>query len=107
MWQSITSVSVADLNKVLAEPSTHVVDVRETNEFAAGHIPGAASIPMSTIPLRVSELPADKDVYIICQSGGRSMQVCAWLANNGIRAINVQGGTGTWAASGLPVVRGM
>ncbi|MGB8022659.1 MAG: rhodanese-like domain-containing protein, partial [Candidatus Nanopelagicales bacterium] len=65
----------------------------------------AVNIPLSLLPLRVSELPASKPLYVICQSGGRSMQASSWLARNGRRAVNVLGGTGSWVSSGKPVNR--
>lgn len=107
MMLTTANISVAELGAVLADPQTHVIDVREMGEYTAGHVPGANWIPMATIPLRVSEIPGDRNVYVICQSGGRSAQVVAWLARNGIAVTNVLGGTGAWVTAGLPVATGM
>lgn len=107
MMLTAANITVAELGTALDNPQTHVIDVREMGEYTAGHVPGANWIPMATIPLRVSEIPADKDVYVICQSGGRSAQVCAWLARNGIEVTNVLGGTGAWVTAGLPIETGM
>lgn len=106
MVPAMANVDTTDLHAALGQPQTHVIDVRQLHEYVSGHVPGAAWIPMSTIPLRVAEIPTDKDVYVICQSGGRSMQVAIWLAANGIMVNNVIGGTGAWVASGLPVATG-
>jgi queuine tRNA-ribosyltransferase len=58
---------------------------------------------MSVVPVRVDEIPRDRTVYVICHSGGRSMQASMWLAAQGFDVVNVLGGTADWAANGLPV----
>lgn len=81
-----------------------VVDVREDHEFAAGHVPGALHVPMSGFVDRVHEvvgLPGK--VYLICEVGGRSGQVAAWLAQQGHATVNVAGGTSAWRRAGYPV----
>lgn len=79
-----------------------LVDVRTAGEFAAGHVPGAVNIPVSEIEARLDELAAYKEgeVHLICQSGGRSSRAAAALAAHGFDAVNVDGGTGAWTASG-------
>ena len=100
----IPSVTVADLAAVLAaDPTTPLVDVREPHEYAAGHVPGAVLIPMSVLPVRVEEIPRDRTVYVVCQVGGRSGQVAAWLAPQGFDVVNVAGGTQAWMLAGHPV----
>ncbi|MDP4675334.1 MAG: rhodanese-like domain-containing protein [Candidatus Nanopelagicales bacterium] len=96
------SITVAQL-KTAIDADAVVIDVREGYEFADGHIPGAMHIPMATVPLRLAEFSTATTPYVVCQSGGRSWQVCAFLERNGITAINVDGGTGAWQASGYPV----
>ena len=83
-----------------------VIDVRERFEYAAGHVPGARLIPMAQLPHHVAELPADEPVYVICASGNRSWTAARFLIQRGFDARSVAGGTGDWAARGLPVVRG-
>lgn len=91
------SVSVTEV------PSgVQLIDVRETDEFSTGHAAGARNIPMSEFPGRVAEVDADQDIYVICQAGGRSAQVCEYLIARGLDPINVTGGTGAWIAAGLP-----
>lgn len=80
-----------------------VLDVREPHEYAAGHVPGAVSIPMSELGARVAELPADQGIFVICESGGRSRQVVAFLAAQGLSAANVSDGTAGWRARGWPL----
>jgi len=82
-----------------------VVDVREGFEYDAGRVPGAVHIPMNEVPARVDEIPRDRTVFVICQSGGRSAQVTGYLRQQGIDAINVAGGTGEWAARGWAIER--
>jgi rhodanese-related sulfurtransferase len=54
--------------------------------------------------VRVAEIPRDQTTYYICAVGGRSGQVCAWLAEQGYPVVNIDGGTMGWAESGYPVV---
>ena len=101
---SLPSVTVAELAVIIAaDPSTPVVDVRETDEYAAGHLPSAVSMPLSIVPVRHAELPRDRTVYVVCQAGGRSARACGWLAEQGYDVVNVEGGTGDWISAGHPV----
>jgi rhodanese-related sulfurtransferase len=99
------SVTVYDLNAALTDGSAVVIDVREPHEYADGHIPGAALMPLMTVPQRVDELPTDRTVYIVCAVGARSAQAAAFLASRGVDAVNVDGGTVEWVAAGYPVER--
>ena len=81
-----------------------LIDVRTPGEFAAGHVPGARNVPIDEIDARLAEFGmANEEVYVICQSGGRSARASAALAGKGLRPVNVTGGTGGWVAAGLPV----
>lgn len=85
-----------------------LLDVREDEEWQAGHAAGALHIPMSDFVARYGELteaaPQDGKVHVICRSGGRSAQVTMYLAQQGIDAVNVAGGMEAWQATGRPVV---
>ncbi|MFH9334013.1 rhodanese-like domain-containing protein [Streptomyces althioticus] len=83
-----------------------VVDVRNGGEYRAGHVPGARSAPLPNLPLVLSELPKDRPVYVICQSGGRSAQATSLLCDLGHDAHSVSGGTGAWIDAGRPAVTG-
>lgn len=84
---------------------TYLLDVREGDEWAAGHAPTAHHLPMTELPGRLAEVPSDREVAVICRSGGRSAQVVAYLLRNGWDQVrNVEGGMGDWAAAGRPVV---
>ena len=102
----IAEISVTELEKLIAAGSL-VIDVRETDEFAAGHVPTAISIPLSTVQDRVDEFRHQGTVYVICQVGGRSMRACQYLADFEINnLVNIAGGTTGWIALGNDVVTG-
>jgi rhodanese-related sulfurtransferase len=83
----------------------YLVDVREPDEFADARVANAVNIPLATLPDRLAELPADRPVYVMCLSGGRSAQAAAFLRNQGRDAVDVVGGITRWYRDGLPVVR--
>ena len=102
----IAEISVTELEKLIAAGSL-VIDVRETDEFAAGHVPTAISIPLSTVQDRVDEFRHQGTVYVICPVGGRSMRACQYLADFDINnLVNIAGGTTGWIALGNDVVTG-
>lgn len=80
-----------------------LLDVREDDEWAAAHVPGAVHIPMHEVPARAGELDPARRLAVICRSGNRSAKVTQWLRGAGFDAHNVEGGLQQWAASGLPV----
>jgi rhodanese-related sulfurtransferase len=93
---------------VAALPSAglHVLDVREPDEWAAGHAPGALHIPLGELPARVDELAElsdDRPIYVVCRSGGRSARAAAWLNASGYDAVNVAGGMKSWHTEGRPL----
>ena len=81
-------------------------DVREPHEYVDGHVGSAITIPLQSVPDQVDRFPTDQPVYVICQAGGRSLRAAAFLREQGVDAINVNGGTGGWIAAGYPVVTG-
>jgi rhodanese-related sulfurtransferase len=83
-----------------------VVAVRESNEYTAGHVPGARLMPLRTVPARSGELPTDRPVYVICASGNRSKSAADWMTSRGVDAYSVTGGTGAWARGGRPIAAG-
>lgn len=101
--QTVPSVPVGDVPDDLAD-GVLLLDVREADEWAAGHAPNAQHLPMSEISGRLGELPQDGSVFVICRSGGRSARVTAYLNSNGWDAVNVDGGMQRWAATGRPLV---
>lgn len=83
---------------------SYVLDVREPDEWQAGHVEGAVHIPMGEIPSRVSEVPKDRTVHVVCRVGGRSAQVTRYLVAQGWDAVNIDGGMLAWASAGRPMV---
>ncbi len=99
----VPSVSVDDL-----PAGAVLLDVREDEEWAAGHIDGAVHLPMTQVPSTVAyngdALPADQPIVVVCKMGARSAAVTAWLAHNGYDARNLDGGMLAWARAGHPMV---
>lgn len=81
-----------------------LLDVREPHEWSAGRAPRAVHVPLSELPSRLAELPAERPLPVVCKVGGRSAQAVAFLLAQGVDARNVDGGMLAWAAAGLPVV---
>jgi rhodanese-related sulfurtransferase len=81
-----------------------LIDVREDWEYSKGHARGARNIPLSQLQQRSAEVPRDRDILLICQSGHRSMQAAKVLQQQGWEMItNVTGGTSVWKMQGLPM----
>lgn len=83
-----------------------VIDVREPFEYMAGHVPNARLVPLGALPHQAGAMPTDRPVYIICASGNRSLTAASWLAQAGMDARSVAGGTSAWAGAGYPIVFG-
>lgn len=98
-------VTVHELAAASAEGAV-VVDVREPDEYVAGHVPQAMLMPLRTVPDRHQELPKDEPIYLVCAVGARSMQAAHYLSQLGYDVRNVAGGTHDWMAAGLPVETG-
>ncbi|MEV8095738.1 rhodanese-like domain-containing protein [Kitasatospora sp. NPDC085879] len=80
-----------------------LLDVREQDEWDAGHVSGALHIPIGQVIARLDELP-DGKLYVLCRVGGRSAQVVQYLVAQGRDAVNVDGGMFAWEAAGRPMV---
>jgi rhodanese-related sulfurtransferase len=102
---SIREVSVDELETALAAGG-RVIDVREEHEYTEGHVPGAVLVVLSTVPDNVDAFRGEPAPFVICRSGARSMKACEHLAEHGVDAVNVAGGTMAWMMSGRPVVAG-
>lgn len=82
----------------------YLLDVREDEEWQAGHAPDAVHLPLSELMARAEEVPAGRDVYVICRSGARSEQAASYLNQLGRTSMNVVGGMISWQAAGRPMV---
>jgi rhodanese-related sulfurtransferase len=99
MSRGIPEVDVSEI------PSTdgqrpYLLDVREDDEWDAGHIEGAEHIPMMDVPVRLAEIPTGEQVLVICRSGSRSARVAGFLQAQGVDAANVAGGMQVWSLLG-------
>jgi rhodanese-related sulfurtransferase len=105
MWKGsrIQEVEVADA----AEGSEHVVllDVRNADEWDAGHAPSARWVPLAELEGARFQLPINRRIVCVCRSGVRSARATAELVQMGFDAVNMAGGMQAWVARGLPVVR--
>lgn len=97
---SIPSLSVQELKAELdSGKSLFLLDVREPDEVALGAIPGVVPIPMGQVAERLSEVPHNQDVVVICRSGGRSGRITETLLASGYSQVrNLSGGTMAWSA---------
>ncbi len=104
-----SEISVSDFAEIFSQSeSVFLIDVRETDEYIDGHVPGAIHIPLNEVPQRVEEFrnPQGGVTYVICKAGGRSGQACEYLSQHSIRLINIAGGTMGWIVQGHAVVEG-
>jgi rhodanese-related sulfurtransferase len=82
----------------------HLLDVREQDEWDAGHIEGAQHIPLGELGARLSEVPREQVVVAVCRTGSRSDRAALGLRANGFQAENLDGGVTAWSRAGLPLV---
>jgi len=87
-----------------AEGDSFILDVREYQEWMAGHVAHAVHVPMGEVVERVGELPRDRRIVCICRSGNRSGRVAGWLVQQGYDAVNLAGGALQWVSLGHPLV---
>lgn len=99
-------VTIDELEQAIKN-GAHLIDVREKWEFDSGHVPNAHHIPLQMIPESMNALPKGQHIFIICQSGGRSMKAANYLQSQGFETLSVSGGTGQWIAAGKPVSFGL
>lgn len=92
----------ADLSQARAEH--HLLDVREDDEWQAGHIEDAQHIPLGELGDRVGELPTGRRIVAVCRSGSRSAAAVRGLKQLGYDALNLDGGVTAWSRAGLPLV---
>jgi rhodanese-related sulfurtransferase len=95
-------VTIEDLAQQL-DNGAYVLDVREDDEWASGHVPGATHIPLGQLEARIGEVEDGGRVWVICRSGVRSLKGADILFANGIDAVSVAGGTMGWIEAGHAV----
>lgn len=88
------------LDARLRAGQVQVIDVREPQEWQAGHLPGAVHLPLGDLPERLADLPGDTPVVVVCRSGTRSARAAALLRERGVAVANLEGGLRAWVAAG-------
>lgn len=97
-----TSIPVSEFI-TLHRADTYVVDVRESDEYAAGHIAGARHVQLSSLPWLMDTFPTDRRIYVICRSGPRSEIAVEQMNRSGLHAVCIEGGMRAWIAAGQHV----
>ncbi len=102
----IKEIESPELEKRLtSDNEVYLLDIRGANELARGVLPDSQHVPMHLLPLRMNDLPKDKDVVLYCHSGARSAHACMYLMQQGFtNVINLRGGILDWARNGLQIV---
>lgn len=102
-------VSPAQATLLINREDAHVIDVREVDEFAGGHLPEARNVPLAKLADRISEIEKfkDKPVIVCCASGMRSVKASGELAKLGFAKVHsLAGGVDAWVGAGYPVKKG-
>ncbi|TFE02035.1 sulfurtransferase TusA family protein [Jeotgalibacillus salarius] len=93
----LKSISNEELEAIIAEQPAVILDVREPEEYAGGHIPGAHSVPLAQVENYIAALPEEETVYVLCKSGKRSQAACDNIRSNGREnLIRVTPGMSEW-----------
>jgi len=100
-YQTVSAVKAKETQDIGA----FLIDVRETDEYRSGHAPGAKHIAVGQIAHRLKDIPQEREIIVICQSGMRSQRAAGILASNGYKVLNVSGGMIGWQRAGLRVVK--
>jgi rhodanese-related sulfurtransferase len=99
----VSDVDPAEADRLVTAGAV-LLDVREDDEWVAGHAPAAVHLPMGQVVDRTAEVPTDRIIVCMCRVGGRSGSVALHLAGAGYDVRNVAGGMQAWAEANLPVV---
>jgi len=101
----VTEIESYELQSQMESGSDFIlIDIRSEGEVARGVLPGAQHLPMHLIPMKLAELPKDKDIVLYCHSGARSYHACAYLKQQGYdNVINLRGGILAWARNGYDI----
>lgn len=100
---AIEEISVADLHAL--GPDVVLVDVREDDEWAHGHVPYAHHVVLATVPGNLDRFDGSP-TYVMCRVGGRSYRACEFATGQGHQVVNVSGGMLAWVEAGYEVAVG-
>jgi len=102
VFPAVPTITVEDL-----PAGSLLLDVREDDEWRAGHIDEAIHVPMNLLPNKLAYEPGpltiESRIVVVCKMGGRSAYVAAWLIDQGYDAVNLDGGMLAWAVAGRPM----
>lgn len=90
------SISMNEFEKKWANKKSSLIDVREQDEWDAGHLSGAQHIPLSELSELKNKLDKNEAYYVMCHSGARSSAACEFLSKEGYAVTNVLGGISAW-----------
>ncbi len=99
----LSNVTVHDAQLIL-EGGALLLDVRQDDEFALGHAPGALHIALNELPDHLARLDKGRQIVCVCRSGGRSSRASEFLLEHGYDVVNLEGGMMAWAGAGQPLV---
>jgi rhodanese-related sulfurtransferase len=103
----VSTINAAELNERLKNGKRPlVIDVRQPEEYRAGHIVSAKLIPLNKLNSRMKELPQNREIVCVCASGNRSGSAARLLVKAGYNAVNMRGGMISWRRSNLPLRKG-
>lgn len=103
------ALSPTEATLLINREDAQIVDVREPDEYASGHIPESRSIPLAKLEERAADIAKSKEtpVLVVCQSGARSAGACKTLEKLGFTKVhNLNGGIAAWRTAGLPLKKG-
>jgi rhodanese-related sulfurtransferase len=98
---AVREVSASEASELL-EGEAILIDVRQENEWNAGHAPMATLIPLAELPDHLDELPRDRLIICACRSGGRSLRAATFLQEEGFDTVNLTGGMIAWFSEDHP-----
>lgn len=107
--RSANELSPAEATLLINREDAYILDVREGDEFAAGHLPEAKSIPLAKLAERVGEIEKykDKPIIVCCATGMRSVKGCGELGKLGFAKVHsLAGGVDAWVGAGYPIKKG-
>lgn len=96
-------LAAADAAQLLERGEAVLLDVREPDEWRAGHAPGAVHVPLDELTQNLDALPRDRRIVAVCRSGARSERATKALRAAGLQVDNLLGGMKAWQAAGLPL----
>ena len=102
----VADVTPDELDARRPTGAVETVDVRNSSEFDAGHLPGAVNVPLGRLAERLGELPRDRTLVVHCQTGARSVVAASLLKARGFDVAHLAGDYAAWAAAGRPVEKG-